>query len=169
MIIRREKPSEFQAIHDFVKVAFKTAKVSNGEEQDYVDNLRDSGNYIPELALIAESDGKIVGHLMLTRTFVVTSDSREEALLLAPLSVALDYRKRGIGSGLVVESFRLAKGLGYTVVFVVGDPAFYGRFGFMPSVLFKIKHVPPIPEENVMVTELFAGALNGVAGTVTFT
>jgi predicted N-acetyltransferase YhbS len=39
----------------------------------------------------------------------------------------------------------------------------------MPSVLFKIKHVPPIPEENVMVTELFAGALNGVAGTVTFT
>ena len=70
MIIRQEKPSEFQEIFDLVKVAFKTAKVSNGNEQDYVNKLRASGNYIAELALIAEEDEKLVAHIMLTKTYV---------------------------------------------------------------------------------------------------
>jgi predicted N-acetyltransferase YhbS len=51
---------------------------------------------------------------------------------------------------------------------VVGDPAFYSRFGFMSSVLFGIKHVPMISEQYVMVRELSTGALTGVTGTVTF-
>ena len=67
MIIRQEKPDEFKNIYDLVKTAFQTAKVANGKEQDYVDKLRASGNYIPKLALIAEVDEKLVGHIMLTR------------------------------------------------------------------------------------------------------
>jgi predicted N-acetyltransferase YhbS len=169
LIIRQEKPSEFQEIYNLVKVAFQTAKVSNGKEQDYVDKLRASRNYLPELALVAEEDTKLVGHIMLTKTYVALADSKFEALLLAPLSVELAYRNRGVGSKLVNESFRLAKHSWYKVVFVVGNPAYYGRFGFKPSVLFGIKHVPPIPDQNVMAYELSAGTLAGVAGTVTFT
>jgi putative acetyltransferase len=169
VIIRQEKPAEYSAIYDFVKVAFKTAKVADGNEQDYVDKLRASGNYVPELALAAEEDGKIVGHIMLTKTYVETGSSRVEALLLAPLSVALEYRGRGIGSKLVLYSFDLAKKLGYLAVFVVGDPAYYCRFGFKSSAPFGIKHVPmAIPDENLMVYELSAGALAGVTGTVNF-
>ena len=169
MIIRQEKPSDFQKIYDFVKVAFQTAKVANGKEQDFVDKLRVSGNYIPEMALVAEEGGKFLGHIMLTKTCVVTSGSKFEALLLAPLSVALEHRNRGIGSKLVKESFDLAKSFGYKAVFVVGDPAYYSRFSFKSSMLFGIKHVPSIPDQYVMVYELSAGALTGVAGTVTFT
>jgi predicted N-acetyltransferase YhbS len=51
--IRQEKPSDFRDIYDLVKVGFGTAEVSNGNEQDYVIKLRTSGNYIPELALVA--------------------------------------------------------------------------------------------------------------------
>ncbi len=169
MIIRQEKSSDFQGIHNLVKVAFQTAKVANGNEQEYVNKLRANSNYIPELALVAEEDGKLVGHIMVTKTWITTVGSKVESLLLAPLSVALAYRKRGIGSELVKASFELAKTLGYTAVFVVGDPAFYGRFGFKSSVLFGIKHVPEIPDEYVMVYELSNGALAGVIGTVTFT
>ena len=89
--------------------------------------------------------------------------------MLAPLSVALEYRKRRIGSKLVKKSFELANNLGYKAVFVVGDPAYYSRFGFKSSVLFGIKHVPPIPDQYVMFHELSTGALAGVTGTVTFT
>lgn len=169
MIIRQEKPSEFPAIYQFVKVAFETGKVATGNEQDYVDKLRASGNYIPELALVAEEDQKIVGHIMLTKTYVTTGNGRFEALLLAPLSVALEYRNRGVGSKLVEASFSLAKKLGFRAVFVVGNPAYYGRFGFKSSVLFGIKHVPFIPDQYVMAYELSPGALAGVNGTVTFT
>ena len=106
---------------------------------------------------------------MLTKTYVATSNSKFDALLLAPLSVRLDYRKRGVGSNIVTKSFELAKNLGYKAVFVVGDPAFYGRFGFESSALFGIKHVPAIPEQFIMVLELTAGALTGITGTVTLT
>lgn len=152
-----------------MKVAFQTAKVADGNEQDYVNKLRSSGNYIPELALVGEENAKLVGHIMLTKTYVTTVGLKFEALLLAPLCVALEYRGRGVGSKLVEASFDLAKKLGYGAVFVVGDPAYYGRFGFKSTVLFGIRHVPAVPEQYVMVYELRKGALTGVAGTVTFT
>ena len=88
------------------------------------------------MALVAEEGGKFLGHIMLTKTCVVTSGSKFEALLLAPLSVALEHRNRGIGSKLVKESFDLAKSFGYKAVFVVGDPAYYSRFSFKSSMLF---------------------------------
>ena len=169
MIIRQEKPSDFQYIYDLLRLLFKQLKYLMETNKIIVNRLRASGNYIPELALVAEENAKLVGHIMLTKTYVATGDSKFDALLLAPLSVALEHRKRGIGSKLVKESFELAKNLGYRAVFVVGDPAFYSRFGFKSSVLFGIKHVPTIPDQFVMVHELSAGALTGVTGTVTFT
>ena len=143
--------------------------MANGNEQDYVNKLRASGGYIPDLALVAEEDSKLVGHIMLIKTYITTGGSKFEALLLAPLSVALPYRKRRIGSELVRKSFELAENLGYRAVFVVGDPAFYCRFGFKASALFGARPIPAIPDEYVMVFELVVGALAGVNGTVTFT
>jgi len=164
--MRKETENDFSQIYDLVKVAFQTAKVSNGNEQNFVNQLRSSGNYIPELALVAEEDGKLIGHIMLTKTYIVNSDSKFEALLLAPICVALEYRNRGIASELINQSFKLAKKMGYTVVFLVGDPAFYHRFGFMPTVAFGIKRTLDIPDENVMVCELVLNALNGINGTI---
>ncbi len=170
MIIRQEKPSEYPKIYDLVKAAFQTAKVATGSEQDYVDKLRVSGNYIPQLAFVAEEDGRLVGHIMLTKTYVITTEgSKFEALLLAPLSIALEYRNRGIGQKLVWKSFELAKKLGFRAVFVVGNPAYYSRFGFKSSAAFGIKHVPVIPDPYVMAVELTPNALAKAPGTVTFT
>jgi predicted N-acetyltransferase YhbS len=67
--------------------------VANGNEQDYVNKLRATDNYIPDLALVAKEDGMLVGHIMLTKTNIIDSGSKFEALLLAPLSVVLAYRK----------------------------------------------------------------------------
>jgi predicted N-acetyltransferase YhbS len=167
--IRPEKSSEFSFLYNLVKVAFETAKVSNGDEQNYVDRLRASSGYIPELALVAELDDEIVGHIMLTKTYVLTGTQRFKGLILAPLSVALAHRNRGIGSKLIQESFRIAKLLGYQAVFVVGDPAYYSRFGFKSSAGFGILHVPEIPEHYVMAIELTPNALAGISGTVNFT
>ncbi len=168
MIIRQEHPPDFHLVYDLVKVAFQTAKVSNGDEQDYVNKLRASPNYISELALVAEEDKKLIGHIMLTKTAIASEESKVEALLIAPLSVALEYRNRGVGSKLLEKSVEIAKKLGYTAVFVVGDPAYYGRFGFRSSVNFGIRHVPAIPDPYVMAIELSSGVLAGVNGTVTF-
>jgi predicted N-acetyltransferase YhbS len=169
LIIRQETPSDFSRIYSFVEVAFQTAKVSNGKEKEFVKKLHAGTYYIAKLALVAEENGEIMGHIMLTKTYIATCNGKVEALLLAPLSVALEHRRRGVGSKLVKESFEYAQKMGYTSVFVVGDPAFYCRFGFKPSKHFDITHVPYVPEEYVMATELSPGALAGISGTVNLT
>jgi putative acetyltransferase len=169
MKIRPEKPLDFPFLYNFVEEAFKTVKVSNGDEQNYVGRLRASEGYIAELALVAEENSEIIGHIMLTKTYVLTGNERFEGLILAPLCVALSDRRCGVGSALVCEGLRLAKGLGFTAVFVVGDPAYYSRFGFRSSRQFGIVHVPEIPDPYVMALELTPNALVDVSGTVNFT
>ena len=168
MIIRREIKEEYPQIYELVKIAFQTAKVTNGKEQDFVDELRSSGNYIPELALVAEENGLLVGHIMLTKFCIVDDGVNNDTLLLAPISVALEYRDKGIGSALIKESFKLAKEIGYKSVILVGDPGYYHRFGFKAAIHFGITHTPAIPDENVMACELVPDVLLGIRGTIAF-
>jgi predicted N-acetyltransferase YhbS len=168
MIIRQEKPEDFSLIFYLVKTAFQTAKVTNGSEQDFVNRLRSSANYIPKLALVAEENDKLIGHIMLTKTDIVNDSSKFETLLLAPISVALEHRNRGVGSELIKASSKLAEEMGYTSVFLVGDPAFYHRFGFKAAINFGIGHEPDIPNEYVMACELFPDALLEIGGTIDF-
>ena len=135
MLLRQEQEAEFPAIYDLVKTAFETARVSNGDEQNFVERLRAGGNYIPELALVAEEEGKLIGHIMLTRTFVETAAGRQPLLLLGPLAVVLERRSQGLGGRLVQEALRLAQARGHTAVVLVGDPAYYSRFGSSRPVI----------------------------------
>jgi predicted N-acetyltransferase YhbS len=167
MIIRRETKEEFPQIYELVKIAFQTAQVTNGKEQDFVDELRSGGNYIPELALVAEENGQIIGHIMLTKTFITNGDQQFETLFLGPISVVLEHRKKGVGSSLIKESFKLARTMGHTSVVLVGDPAYYTRFGFRTSSEFGITHLQDIPEQYVMACELVRDGLQGVSGTFT--
>lgn len=168
MIIRREHAGEFPRVHELVRAAFETAKVSNGREQDFVTRLRGGDNYIPELALVAEDAGCLIGHVMLTKTVIATGDGPVGTLLLAPVSVVLAHRNRGVGSALIRDGFRLARDMGHASVILVGDPAYYTRFGFRPSVDFGIRNAQEIPDQYVLACELLPGALRGITGTITF-
>ena len=164
MIIRQENAEDFSRIYELVKVAFQTAAVTSGQEQELVGKLRNSANYIPELALVAEENGGLLGHIMLTRTLVVDGDHKAEVLFLGPISVVEEYRRRGIGSALMRQSLKLAGELGYEAVVLVGDPAYYHRFGFKTSADWGIRHVLDIPAEFVMACELVPDALADVRG-----
>ena len=83
MIIRQETEKDFKEIYNLVKIAFETAKVSNSKEQDYVSELRAGKNYIPELALVAEQEDRIIAHIMLTKFYIQTDKgNKKESLLL---------------------------------------------------------------------------------------
>lgn len=169
LIIRKETASEFKAIYDLVKTAFQTAKVSSGDEQGFVDRLRASGNYISELALVAEENSILIGHVMLTKCFINCSDnSVHEILALAPLAVAFENRNQGIGSKLVKTVFAKAIQIGFSSVFLVGDPAYYSRFGFKKSADFGVKNSNGIPDEYVMAVELTSDALKNIRGSILF-
>lgn len=174
MIIRPENKTDYQAIYALVQTAFKTAKVSSGDEQNFVNRLRESENYIPELALVAEAEAekkeekKLIGHVMLTRTNIETDNGAFGLLLLAPLAVVLDRRGKGVGGELLENVCMRAKELGHRAVTLVGDPAYYQRFGFKPAITFGIKNTNGIPSQYVMARELVPEALCGTKGSISF-
>lgn len=162
MIIRQATSADYDRIHELVETAFQTAKVSDGTEQDFVLELR-KGKYIPELELVAEENGRLIGHVLLTGTAIRDGSTSTETLLLAPLCVALERRNEGIGAALTREALGKAKTRGHVSVVLIGDPAYYGRFGFraVPAITY-----PGVPAQYTLACELVPGALSGVAGAI---
>ena len=166
MILRPERPTDFAEIRVLIEAAFRTARDADGDEPDFVEQLRPSPGYIPELALVAEDNGSIFGHVMLTSTAVATAAGPHPVLLLAVVAVAPPRQGKGLGARLVNAGLRRAREQGHTGVMVVGDPAFYGRFGFVTSLTYGIKNINQIPDQFVMALELASNGLKAARGTI---
>lgn len=164
MKIRQATAADFPAIYDLVQTAFKTAQVSDGTEQEFVETLRQSDSYYPELELVAEVEGQLVGHVMLTERPIQQATGAYAALLLAPLSVEFNHRNQGIGKALMAAAFQRAVELEHHAVFLVGNPAYYSRFGFQPALELGLENATGIPDQFVLGKELVNGALAGVSG-----
>ncbi len=125
LTIRPETPSDYPAIADLNRRAF------GGEfEVRLVDNLRHTAGYIPELALVAVQEERIVGHILFTLVQLRQGEQTTPLLSLAPLAVLPEDQHQGIGSALVCEGLRRCRSLGYPAVVVLGHPGYYPRFGF---------------------------------------
>ena len=171
MNIRLEQASDVEQIWAVNADAFTT-----DVEANLVNTLRDSG--CPMVSLVAEEGDQIVGHILFTPVELSGdgSDSEENDLNakglklmgLAPMAVAGDYQKKGVGSQLVKAGLEHCKTLGVDVVVVLGHPDYYPRFGFSPSVEYGIKVGLDVPEDVFMVQELRKGCLDGKSGTIKF-
>ena len=150
MLIRKEEAKDFDTIYQAVKTAFASAEHADGNEQDLVNALRKSEAYIPELSLVAEENGKIVGHIMFTKALV----GEHIVLALAPLSVLPEYQRKGIGSALIKEGHTIAKALGYEYSAVLGSEKYYPKFGYIPADAFGIMPPFDVPQENFMACKL---------------
>lgn len=150
LLIRQETPADYDVIHRVVQEAFASAAHRDGTEQDLVAALRKGEAYIPELALVALQDGKIVGHILFTRA---TIEGRP-TLALAPLAVLPESQRQGIGSALVREGHRIAAAMGFECSVVLGDSAYYARFGYVPASRFGIRAPFPVADANFMVVRL---------------
>lgn len=118
LIIERERADDIAAIR-----AVNTAAFGQQAEADLVDALRQGG--WAEISLVAKREGLVVGHILFSRL-----DTPMRALALAPVAVTPDSQRSGVGSALVQEGLRIAAASGWEAVFVLGEPAYYERFGF---------------------------------------
>ena len=99
MTIRQAQAGDDAEIYSLVQTAFATAKVSDGSEQDFVLELRRRDTYRPELELVAEENGQLTGHILLTELSIPGAPAGLRGLMVAPLCVRLEDRSRAWAAG----------------------------------------------------------------------
>lgn len=160
--IRPERPADRRAVFDVVARAFPT-----DAEAKLLDRLRDAG--AATISLVAERDGRVVGHLLFSPVRVEGdgTGARFEALGLAPLAVHPDAQRSGAGQALVRAGLAACHAAGHEIVFVVGHPEYYPRFGFVPAAPKGLHYGGGrIFDRSFFVAELAPGALAGRRGLV---
>lgn len=164
IVIRTEMESDKPAVYAVNKNAF-----GQDAEARLVDLLREGNTFIPDLSIVAELDGEIVGHILFTRIKIVSEAGEEKhSLALAPMAVLPEFQRQGIGSKLVEYGLAKAKELGFPSVIVLGHEAYYPKFGFQPASKWGIKPPFDVSDSVFMAIELKVGGLEAVSGTVEY-
>ena len=161
VVIRKESATDIPTIYRVNERAF-----GQTEEANLVDMLRANGKAV--VSLVAEHDGQIVGHILFSPVTLEPADKELFALGLAPMAVLPKFQNQGIGSLLVRAGLKECRKQGCDFVAVLGHPAYYPRFGFVPSINFNIKSEYNVPDDVFMLLELRDGALSGCSGIVKY-
>jgi putative acetyltransferase len=157
--IRPEEPRDRPGIWDANRKAF-----GREVEARLVDDLRDGG--YARLSLVAEEEGRLVGHVMFSEAAIRTEGGEVGALALGPVGVIPDRQGRGVGSALIREGLDRCAHAGHRIVVLLGHPGYYPRFGFSSGRAEKLSSA--YSGEAFMALELVPGALAGVVGDFEF-
>ncbi|TAA61638.1 N-acetyltransferase [Shinella sp. JR1-6] len=158
IFLRPERPEDVDAIRMLTETAFKTAPHADGTEHIIIDRLRAAGALT--LSLVMEADGAIVGHVAFSP--VTVSDGSTDWYGLGPISVDPARQGEGIGGRLIGEGLQRLKALGAAGCVLLGDPAYYSRFGFVADPKLTLDGVPPEYFMRVAFSPVYGG------GTVSY-
>ncbi|MDE2900182.1 MAG: N-acetyltransferase [Chloroflexota bacterium] len=165
VIVRPETPADYDAVREVVNSAFPN------DDEDIaalIEALRAEPDYKPELSLVAELGGAVVGHIIFTDARIETATGVVPAKSLGPLAVHPDCQGRGVGTQLGTEGLEACRRLGHRIAVVIGHSTYYPRFGFQRGRPLGIEMSLGRLEQSRMIVELVPGALDGVRGTVYF-
>lgn len=132
--LRPEDPADAGPVRRVLAAAFARPDVATPPEVVLVDELRGTPAWLPQLAMVAEYGGEVVGYALLTRVRVRPERGSDVPVLaLGPVAVAPHRQRVGHGTAVVQAALDASTELGERLVVVLGDPAFYRRFGFSPA------------------------------------
>jgi len=162
ILIRMETEKDYEDISNVNRLAF-----GQEEESRLVNKIRNGNNFIADLSLVAETGGRIIGHILFSK-IKISGSSIFESLALAPMAVVPDFQRKGIGAKLIVAGISKAKELNFGSIIVLGHKDYYPRFGFQKASKWNIKCPFEIPDEAFMAMELSENALKNKSGTVIY-
>jgi putative acetyltransferase len=134
-------------------------------QAEIVDALRATAE--PHLSLVATLGEHVVGHIFFSPA-TLASEPAVQAAQLSPLAVDPAHQRKGIGSALVREGLTRCRAMGWSLVFLLGDPRYYSRFGFMLAAPQGFTYGNPVADAALQVFEVSTGAVRKISGRVRF-
>ena len=170
MEIRPEKTEESGLFEDMSAIRRVVGNAFGREDEaQLVDRLRQAPEFIPELSLLAELEGRIVGHILLSKVWLRDSQGYLlDVLAVAPVSVESSMQRKGVGGKLLLEALRRARGLGYRGAILLGHPEYYPRFGFERASKYNISLPLEHSDEAFMAMPFYEKAFPSDGGQVIY-
>ncbi len=165
-LIRPETPADYRAVEALTREAFWNVYRPGCLEHYLVHRYRGRKGFVPELDLVLEMGGQLVGHIMYVHA-AIHSDSGPllPVMTFGPISILPEYQRRGLGKALLEDSLARAAALGAKAVCIEGNPAFYGKSGFVPAAGTGIRYNDePDAPPYFLLKELAPGYLHGLSG-----
>lgn len=156
--IRQERPTDLAAREALLDVSYGPTRFAKTSER-----LREGRLPAGGLALVAVEHGQIVGTV---RLWHVAAGPERPVLLLGPLAVHPQHRNRGIGAALMRRAIARARMLGHHAIILVGDAAYYARFGFSAAATAELWMPGRFERDRLLALELHPAALDGVRGLI---
>ncbi|AEV94613.1 GNAT family N-acetyltransferase [Pediococcus claussenii] len=169
--IKSISPDQYSTTVQIEKKAFAKADHSDGTEHLLITKLRNEKLYIPDFDIIAVSDKtQVIGHAMLSTAKIKNSSATisQKIGVLAPLAVLPNFQKQGVGTLLLHELEQRATKFGLLAISILGDPAYYGRFGYAPASTFDINAPFDVDNKFFMMKELQPHNLDNISGTLEY-
>jgi predicted N-acetyltransferase YhbS len=155
---RQERPSDIRVREALLDLSF-----GQGRSDKTSERLREGRLPADDLSFVAVEHGRVVGTV---RLWHISIGAGQPALLLGPLAVVPDRRRRGIGASLVRRALRDARRRGHRALILVGDAPYYGRFGFTAAKTSTLELPGPNEPGRLLALELVPGALDDARGLI---
>lgn len=167
--IRNEQPGDYRASEEVTREAFWNLYCPGCVEHFIVHTMRNHPDFIPELAFVAELDGKVIGSIFYTRSKIIARDDRQyDVVTFGPVSILPRLHRRGFGRTLITHSIRAATDLGYRAILIGGYPYHYEPYGFVGAKKYGISMPDGKYYTGIMALPLCEGALDGMRGSLHF-
>ncbi len=162
IIIRTETENDYRTVEEITRKAFWNLYTPGCNEHYIAHVIRSHRDFIPELDLVAERDGRVIGNIMYTKTRLVDeAGNKKDILTFGPISVLPEYQRMGYGKQLIEASFEKAAALGYEVIVIFGNPGNYVSRGFKSCRKYNVSLENGTFPSAMLVKELKEGALDG--------
>ena len=171
IVIRSEEKGEYRKVENMVRESFWNVYRPGCMEHYVLHQLRKDAAFVPELDLVMERDGELIGQNMFMRAWIAADDgSKIPIMTMGPICIAPQWKRKGYGKILLDYSLEKAKELGYGALCFEGNIDFYGKSGFREASEFGIRyHGLPEGEDAsfFLCKELIPGYLEGITGEYT--
>ena len=164
--IRPETKSDDRVVENLTREAFWNVYRPGCMEHYVLHCFRTDPAFVPELDLVMELDGTLIGHIMYARSEIACSDGRALPIMtFGPISIAPEYKRQGYGKCLLDYSMEKAKEMGAGALAITGNILFYGKSGFVPAKSKGIRYADDPDASYLLIKELTPGFLSGISGT----